>query len=537
MTTTTGKQVVEVRVTAGRLGKYTADVAGAAFTNGKRVIYDDVVQALRDRARQSGEPVIAHAVDAGGGESWLRVAIYGDPQVLDGPPADYLDHLSEVDEDEAPAPSFTSAEVNEELSTAHTAGPAPTPIIAAADLAPAGADPVIADTEPKTDSYNDIVTLRGTLGDPVSGKSARVTEALKALDEQSAIERRSSSDVAGDTVTPPRVQASQPARLPTVEDLIAGDTKPPAQRAQYGWRSWLFLPPGTAELKRRADIEAIQTPLTGSHTIVVANPKGNAPKTTTVRQLAATLGLHRKGSVLAWDNNRTSGNLGDRVIRPAKNVLHLLADVDRFQAGGAAFGDLADYVREQPEGFDVLASGEPAAMTAVNKDAHDSVYRVAARFYRLIVEDTGNDLVADNFLAAVDVADQLVIPVSIAEDTAKRAAQMIDTLRAHGKGGLVNQAVVVLTGVAIDGTKANQVLQERLAAHFRPHVRVVRSVPYDPALVGGRYIMQSTLSRKSIRAWEQVTADVVRGLAARAAPPEEPVRNRRVAEATVEVPA
>ena len=37
MTTTTGKQVVEVRVTAGRLGKYTADVGGAAFTT-RRVL-------------------------------------------------------------------------------------------------------------------------------------------------------------------------------------------------------------------------------------------------------------------------------------------------------------------------------------------------------------------------------------------------------------------------------------------------------------------------------------------------------------------
>lgn len=506
MTTTTGKQVVEVRVTAGRLGKYTADVGGAAFTNGKRVIYDDVVQALRDRARQSGEPVIAHAVDAGGGESWLRVAIYGDPQVLDGPPADYLDPQPEVDEDEVSAPAETSAVVNEELSAASA------PIIAAADLQPAAAHPVVADTEPRTDFHAD--TVGGALGAPGSGKSARMIEALKAVDQQAADEGCGGSDAPGNPVTAPGVQASQAARLPTVEDLIAGDAKPPVPRAQYGWRSWLFLPPGAAELDRRTDIATIQTPLTGSHTIVVANPKGNAPKTTTVRQLAATLGLHRKGSVLAWDNNRTSGNLGDRVIRPPKNVLHLLADVDRFEAGGAALGDLADYMREQPEGFDVLASGEPAAMTAVNKDAHDSVHRVAARFYRIIVEDTGNDLVADNFLAAVDVADQLVIPVSIAEDTAKRAAQMIDTLRAHGKGGLVDQAVVVLTGVAIDGTKANQLLRERLAAHFQPHVRVVRSVPYDPALVGGRYIKQSMLSRKSVRAWEQVTADVVRGLAA-----------------------
>ena len=71
MTTTTGKQVVEVRVTAGRLGKYTADVAGAAFTNGKRVIYDDVVQALRDRARQSGEPVTQFFCAA----SWAAVRI------------------------------------------------------------------------------------------------------------------------------------------------------------------------------------------------------------------------------------------------------------------------------------------------------------------------------------------------------------------------------------------------------------------------------------------------------------------------------
>ena len=153
--------------------------------------------------------------------------------------------------------------------------------------------------------------------------------------------------------------------------------------------------------------------------------------------LAATFATLRGGYTLAWDNNETRGTLGWRAVpaRHTNTAVDLLADLERFQqVRGARVGDLDNYVRTQGAAqFDVLASDEdPAASASIDADAFQRLHGTLSRFYRILVIDTGNNMRASNWEAAIAAADQLVIVSTIREDTAASAAWLVDGLRAQG---------------------------------------------------------------------------------------------------------
>ncbi|MDT0165967.1 chromosome partitioning protein, partial [Actinotalea sp. AC32] len=309
--------------------------------------------------------------------------------------------------------------------------------------------------------------------------------------------------------------------LPTLGDLLASRPEAPAGPAQRGWRGALgrltgglvALPPGPAEQRHRTAIARVQRDLDGPKTVVVINPKGGAHKTTATLLVAATFGSYRGGYTLAWDNNETRGTLGWRSQhgRHQSTAVDLLADLPRFDdPSRARVGDLDAYVRSQSAQFDVLASDEDAASAAsIDAAAFRALHRTLSRFYRLLVVDTGNNMRASNWQAAIEAADQVVIVSTVREDTSQSAAWAVDALRAAGKEDLVRNAVTVLSDPA---TRRDAALARRLHDHFGRLTRVVIDVPYDAALVGGGPLDVGALSRESREAWLQVTAAVADGL-------------------------
>ncbi|MCL2514826.1 MAG: chromosome partitioning protein [Microbacteriaceae bacterium] len=309
---------------------------------------------------------------------------------------------------------------------------------------------------------------------------------------------------------------------PTLDDFMAQRPTAPIAPAEYGWQGavrkasfGLVNPvPGDAELERRRDVAAVQRSFAGPRTIVVINPKGGAHKTTATMLLAATFGEQRGGYTLAWDNNETRGTLGWRA-RPAdhhRTALSLLRDADRFSAAGtASIGDLDEYVRAQGSAqFDVLASDEdPNATELIDAAAFDKLHATLQRFYRLIVVDTGNNMRAENWQAAVAAADQLVIISTVREDTAASAAWLVDGLREKGFGDKVANAVTVLSATS---EAPDPQLARRLRGHFGSLTRAVLDVPHDPSLVDGGAITFELLSRRTREAWLKVAATVAQGL-------------------------
>ncbi len=324
---------------------------------------------------------------------------------------------------------------------------------------------------------------------------------------------------------PQEAQPGQPpARraLPTLDDLLGGRPAPAPGPAQTGWQAFvrkatfgLVRPgPGPRELRHREAVATIQRSLPGPRTVVVVNPKGGASKTTATMMLAATFATLRGGYTLAWDNNETRGTLGWRAVpaRHTNTAVDLLADLERFQqVRGARVGDLDNYVRTQGAAqFDVLASDEdPAASASIDADAFSRLHATLSRFYRILVIDTGNNMRASNWEAAVTAADQLVIVSTIREDTAASAAWLVDGLRAKGHGDKVEHAVTVLSAPA---SSIDPALSRRLHDHFAQLTRAVVDVPHEPSLVAGGPIDFGALSQASRDAWTLATATVAEGL-------------------------
>ena len=315
----------------------------------------------------------------------------------------------------------------------------------------------------------------------------------------------------------------QPRRAaPTLDDLLGGRPAPVPGPAQTGWQAFvrkasfgLVKPgPGPRELRFREAVATIQRSLPGPRTVVVVNPKGGASKTTAVMLLAATFATLRGGYTLAWDNNETRGTLGWRAVpaRHTNTAVDLLADLERFQqVRGARVGDLDNYVRTQGAAqFDVLASDEdPAASASIDADAFQRLHGTLSRFYRILVIDTGNNMRASNWEAAIAAADQLVIVSTIREDTAASAAWLVDGLRAKGHGDKVEHAVTILSAPASSNDAA---LSARLHDHFAQLTRAVVDVPHDRSLVAGGPIDFAALSKESRDAWVLATAKVAEGL-------------------------
>ncbi len=193
----------------------------------------------------------------------------------------------------------------------------------------------------------------------------------------------------------------------------------------------------------------MQRRLDAPRTIVVLNPKGGAHKTTSTLLLAATFGTQRGGATLAWDNNETRGTLGWRAQNAPhhRTAVDLLEDLDRFATPDrASLAALDTYVRTQVDArFDVLASDEDAAASStIDATAFDRLHDVLSRYYRLLIVDTGNNMRASNWVAAVAAADQLVIVSTVREDTAASAAWLLDGLREKGFDHKIDEAVTIL---------------------------------------------------------------------------------------------
>ncbi|WP_089154717.1 MinD/ParA family ATP-binding protein [Micromonospora sp. NBS 11-29] len=272
------------------------------------------------------------------------------------------------------------------------------------------------------------------------------------------------------------------------------------------------LAPGRHEQEMKRDIEMVRRNFGGLRQVTVVNPKGGAGKTVAILLLAMTFGQKRGGYVLAWDNNETQGTLGMRAQQDfhARTVRDMLRDLAQFQGPHGRVGDLSQYVRSQGEGmFDVLASDESATggemLTAA---AFAEIREVVSRFYKLIFVDTGNNVRAQNWQAAMDATDQLVVTMSARNDSAETAARMLDHLEQSGRQRLVRQAVTV---VSMPPSR-KEIDLPTIQAHFAARTRSVLLAPYERLIDTGEPLRYGQLSAATRDAWLKIAASVAEGL-------------------------
>ncbi|MFC0563284.1 chromosome partitioning protein [Plantactinospora siamensis] len=307
--------------------------------------------------------------------------------------------------------------------------------------------------------------------------------------------------------------------VPTAEEFAQRRAVRPADpvatmgvRAAVNKLGLVRLAPSRHEQDIKRDIEMVRRNFGGLRQVTVVNPKGGAGKTVAILLLAMTFGQKRGGYVLAWDNNETQGTLGMRAQQDfhSRTVRDLLRDLGQFQGAHGRIGDLSQYVRAQGEGmFDVLASDESATGgEMLTARAFGEIREVVSRFYKLIFVDTGNNVRAQNWQAAIDATDQLLITMSARNDSAETAARMLDHLEQSGRHRLVRQAVTV---VSMPPSR-KEIDLPAIERHFAARTRAVLLAPYERLIDTGEPMRYGQLTSATRDAWLKIAAAVAEGL-------------------------
>ncbi|MGV9195466.1 MinD/ParA family ATP-binding protein [Microbacterium sp. MC2] len=473
-----------------------------------------IVEAVRLLAASAGEPVTAIVIEGG---TRRPLIVHPDGTFVESPTLEAGDVGAPAPQPEVAGPATTAIPT---LSLADLPGrvtaptefasSAPAPSAAAAEsFAPVPAEsaaPAAPAATPAPATPVEPVPAPSAVAEPAVAPSVGVGGPLRGGARREDAIRRDPTQRA----------------TPTVDDLLSTRAAQPRPRANEGWQGAVrrmtggaISPrPGRTERFRLERERAVQRRLDAPRTIVVLNPKGGAHKTTSTLLLAATFGTQRGGATLAWDNNETRGTLGWRAQHTPhhRTAVDLLDDLDRFQtASDATLSALDTYVRTQVDArFDVLASDEDAAASStIDAAAFERLHSVLSRYYRLLIVDTGNNMRASNWVAAVTAADQLVIVSTVREDTAASAAWLIDGLREKGFDQKIDEAVTIL---AAPSAKPDRKLAERLERHFAQVTSAVVHVPFDPALVDGGPIDFESLAPETRDAWLTAAATVAERL-------------------------
>ena len=240
-----------------------------------------------------------------------------------------------------------------------------------------------------------------------------------------------------------------------------------------------------------------------------------------------TFGTVRGGGVVAWDNNETRGTLGIRGTRSShrNTTRELLEDLGRFKdVYQSRIGDLGAFVRSQGDAhFDVLASDERPDVTGmIRATDFKEVHQLLERFYRVILVDTGNNMRAENWLAAAEAADLLVVTSTVREDTGYSGLWMLDALQDAGYHDLKRKTICVLSDPS---AQVDEKLARDLVQVYEQRTRAVFRVPYDPVLVAGSVVPYPQLSEGTRSSWLRACAGMAeRSLApgARCSDPDRP---------------
>ena len=271
-----------------------------------------------------------------------------------------------------------------------------------------------------------------------------------------------------------------------------------APKARRGWRSLLGLGPSQRELLETAQLDAVRAQFERPVTLVVANPKGGTGKTPISLLLAGEFGDARGGGVVVVDNNENRGTAAFRSYFPhRRTVADLLEAADRLEGPEAQFTDLAFFLAHQTSGkYYVLASDE-SVTRQLDAKVFARVHRILSRFFGVIIIDSGNNEMASNWLAALDVADGLVVPTQWRQDHIVTANKMLETLR-NRQHPIVQRTMIVGT----NAPAAAQKEPKRAALDWfqTRHRLPVVEIPTDRHIHEGGILDRSQMGRKTRRA-------------------------------------
>ena len=175
----------------------------------------------------------------------------------------------------------------------------------------------------------------------------------------------------------------------------------------------------------------------------------------------------------------------------------------------AKAGDIAAFLHHQAaDRYDVLWSDQSVDSThQVSGEEFHAAHGVLSKHYRMLFVDSGNGEIDENFIAAVEEADQLVVPVVASKDVVEGAERMLDRL--HGQGG--HSEMLAQNAISIVSQRNRGASVDMAVKRMEERVKDLAVVPFDESLVDGM-IWFDALTPASQRAWEHAAAVVARSL-------------------------
>jgi MinD-like ATPase involved in chromosome partitioning or flagellar assembly len=280
-----------------------------------------------------------------------------------------------------------------------------------------------------------------------------------------------------------------------------------SDRPAHGWRRAVYavtggtINPGIGpdEQRRQDFARRIRRQLPGPRHIAVVSMKGGVGKTTVAAMLGLTLAEHRGDRVVVLDANPDAGTLAERLAgRNDATVRNLLDNIDSLRS----LSDVARYTMLAGR-LQVLASEQdPARSEVFTRAEYEKICAVLARFYNIVVTDSGTGMVHSAMDGTLALANTLVVVGSLTVDGASRASKTLDWLVSHGHEDMVARSVVVLS----QDRTSKEIDAGRLRAHFATRVRGIVVVPHDPHLATGARIELDATSRATADAFLELAA-------------------------------
>ncbi|HEX4246988.1 MAG TPA: MinD/ParA family protein, partial [Pseudonocardia sp.] len=143
-------------------------------------------------------------------------------------------------------------------------------------------------------------------------------------------------------------------------------------------------------------------------------------------------------------------------------------------------------------------------------EEYERVCRALARYFDIVITDSGTGLVHSTMRGTLELADRLIVVGSPTVDGASRASKTLDWLLAHGHERLVEDAVLVLC----QDRGSHRVDHAQLYQHFAERCRHVIEIPADQHLYSGAVIDPAMLQPATRQAYLQLAAVVADGFSA-----------------------
>jgi MinD-like ATPase involved in chromosome partitioning or flagellar assembly len=292
------------------------------------------------------------------------------------------------------------------------------------------------------------------------------------------------------------------------ESMVLADERVPG----LGWRRTLYsatggrmnLGIGAAEREWLDLLAQVRRPITGARQIAVTSIKGGVGKTTVAACLGLMLAEYRGDGVVAVDADPDAGTLADRLSgEPTSTVRDLLTHLDSI----SSLSELGRYTSLAGRLRVLAGDQDPAMSEAFRREEYQEVCGALARFFDIVITDSGTGMVHSAMRGTLEIADRLIVVGTPTVDGASRASKTLDWLFAHGHEKLAEEAVLVLS----QDRGSERVDAGALREHFAARCAHVVEVPADPHLYSGGRIDPALLRPETREAYLQLAAVVAQG--------------------------